>query len=232
MKGTLAAWLIFALSIPALAHAQSVEVNDSNEVPGQTQESPVTGKERANGYFKSRKNEAPRATAPTVGAPHVMSISMGGFFTGTHYKWGEGDSANNAGRFNFGVTYRIGEWVNSMDLSLRMEYTSYGFNVPQGADDRNSAAKLSIGPLLTFPDASSKFPLYFGAGIGAGLFIQQVHDKSPVALDWQVIAGVRFMDVFQNLGFMLETGLKNHVLLGTEGQFNGVFVNVGTIFDF
>ena len=86
--------------------------------------------------------------------------------------------------------------------------------------------------MLTFPDANSQFPLYFGLGVGPGFFIKQLESRSSLALDYQLIVGARFMNVFDQLGFMVESGLKNAALLGTPGQYNGVFVNVGTVFAF
>ena len=70
-----------------------------------------------------------------------MAIMLGGFFTSQSYKWGQADQKDPA-KFNAGVTYRMGEWVNSMDLSLRLEYTYYSFDDGKGGKD--TAGKLSI----------------------------------------------------------------------------------------
>jgi hypothetical protein len=211
--------------LSSAAFAQSVDVTDGDG-------SATTGKAKANQYFKSRKEErsAPAATESTGGAggatPHYLALEIGGFIQGQEYKWGEG-GGRNAGRFNGGVTYRMGEWVNSTDLGIRLEYSTFSLGDAEG-----DARALSFTPMLTFPDANSRFPLYFGGGVGLDMFIQQVHDRSSVALTWQVVAGARFMDVFPNIGFLVETGLKNHVLLLSEGQYNGVFLNGGVVFAF
>jgi hypothetical protein len=83
-----------------------------------------------------------------------------------------------------------------------------------------------------FPDASSKFPLYFGGGIGPGIFLNQIPDESSVSLDYQLFAGVRFFDVFRNTGFFVEAGLKDHFLLTSDGQFNGTYAALGLVFTF
>lgn len=225
-------FILWALALTlgaAPALAQMVEVDDSDQTPP-VREAPTggkaTGKEKAKEYFQQRKK--PAATthqAPPAGpTPRYLAVHMGTFFQGQSYRWGESDE-RGVGKFNGGVTYRLGEWVNAMDFSLRMEYTHYELN-------DGTAKKLSFGTLLSFPDSNSRFPLYFGGGAGAGLFIQQIRSKSPVALDWQLFAGVRFLDVFEKIGFMVEAGLKNHVFLLSDGQFNGVFINVGTVFAF
>lgn len=209
--------------ISQVAFAQAVEVNDDGS----------TGQEKASQYFRSRREAANDSTGEassggsSAGAtPHYLALHVGSFLQGQEYKWGEG-GGRNAGRFNGGVTYRLGEWVNSTDFSIRMEYSTFNLG-----DSEGDARALSFTPMLTFPDANSRFPLYFGGGVGADMFIQQVHDRSALGLTWQVVAGARFMDVFQNVGFLVETGIKNHVLVLSEGQYNGVFLNVGAVFAF
>jgi len=225
--------LLISLFLAAPAFAQMVEVKDNNE-------SQTSGREKAREYFKERQgsksDESPRRAAHEVGAtPRYLAIHMGTFFSSQAYKWGDGDG-DDAGRFNMGVTYRLGEWVNSMDLALRFDYTSYRLqeNIDTATNtmvDRD-ARKLSFGLILTFPDANSRFPLYFGGGLGAGIMMKQLDDESALMLDYSLLAGARFLDVFENVGFMIETGLKNHISLLSSGQFNGVFINVGTVFAF
>jgi hypothetical protein len=226
MKQFTALVLLF-LALPAFA--QQVEVNDSGDSNAPIQSSPSVGKGKATQYFQSRKNESSSAgSSSDAGAPpHILALHFGGFFQGQSYNWGDNEK-QGAGRFNGGVTYRVGEWVNSMDLSIRAEYTSYWFN-----DDKNQyARKLSFSPVITFPDANSRFPLYFGGGVGLGLFMHQLADESPVSFDWQAFGGVRFLNVFESVGFMVEAGIKNHILMFSDGQFNGVFINVGAVFAF
>jgi hypothetical protein len=219
----LTALLLLVLAVPAFA--QSVEVNDSGESNAPIQAAPGTGRQQATKYFQARKNEGAPGSVDTGATPHLLALHFGGFFQGQSYQWGDNEK-QGAGRFNGGVTYRVGEWVNSMDLSIRAEYTSYWFNEDQ------YARKISFSPIITFPDANSRFPLYFGAGTGLGLFMHQLKDESPVSFDWQVFGGVRFLNVFESVGFMVEAGLKNQILLFSDGQFNGVFVNVGSVFAF
>lgn len=221
------ALVFLILALPAFA--QQVEVNDSGDSNAPIQNSPGAGKDKAKQYFQSRKNESSSSgsSSDTGATPHLLALHFGGFFQGQSYNWGDNER-QGAGRFNGGVTYRVGEWINSMDLSIRAEYTSYWFN-----DDKNQyARKLSFSPVITFPDANSRFPLYFGGGVGLGLFMHQLADESPVSFDWQAFGGVRFLNVFQSVGFMVEAGIKNHILMFSDGQFNGVFINVGSVFAF
>jgi hypothetical protein len=223
------AWLVTLLMLSTPAFAQMVEVKDEPASQPATSQ-PATGKEAAGEYFKARKADpSARRVANDGGAtPRYLAIHVGSFFTSQAYKWGRGDQ-DDPGKLNAGVTYRMGEWVNSMDLAFRFDYTNYEFDNCTG---ECRARKLSFSGILTFPDSNSRFPLYFGGGLGAGFFIKNLNKESALALDYQLIAGARFLDVFENVGFMVETGLKNHLLLLSDGQFNGVYLNVGTVFAF
>lgn len=213
--------LLLGFLFPAMA--QQVEIKDEAEPAVKS------GQEKAKEYFGERKRSDARfrtgADAPTVeGTPRYMAIHVGTFFADQAYKWGKGDM-DSIGKLNAGVDYRIGEWVNSMDLGFRLDFTSYGL-------DEGNARKLSTGLILTFPDANSRFPLYFGGGLGAGFFIKQINNESALALDYSVFGGVRFLDVIERLGFMVEAGLKNHFHILSDGQFNGAYINVGSVFAF
>ncbi len=203
--------------------AQIVEVPEERV---EAEKTPATGKERATEYFQSRKAPAAKKSTNPDATPRFLMVHVGTFLSDQSFKWGDVDE-RNVGRFNAGVTYRMGEWVNSMDWALRMEYTTY--KVPDGGGEED-AGKISFSGIITFPDANSRFPLYFGGGLGAGFFVQQLDNKSPISLDYSLLLGARFYDVFENTGLMAETGLKNHLMF--DGQFNGVFLNVGCVFAF
>jgi hypothetical protein len=195
---------------------------------------PKVGRSAAGKYMGVRGNPpAAEASAPTSGysefSPggkdgHYLAVHFGTYISDNAYKWGN-NRTDKSGNYNIGVTYRLGEWTNSMDLALRVDFSEYSLV-------GGTASKLSFLPVITFPDASSHFPLYFGVGAGLGVFLHQLHDKSALGLDYQVLAGVRFFNVIETTGFFLEAGLKNHVLLLSEGQFNGPFVAAGAVFTF
>ncbi|MEZ4871569.1 MAG: hypothetical protein R2827_04835 [Bdellovibrionales bacterium] len=185
------------------------------------------GKKAADRYFIER-NSSPQVRARKQRArlqnAHYLSLHLGGFIEDDAYVWGKGDEVN-VGEMNFGISYQFGEWVNSTDLLMRIDFTS--FSLSEG-----ESTKMSIMPIVTFPDAKSGFPLYFGAGIGAGVFFKQIRGESSLSIDYQMLAGARFFDVFDNVGITIETGLKNHVHIFSDGQFNSSFVQAGTVFVF
>lgn len=203
---------------------QQVEEDDSDD-------SERVGSKAASKYFeRSEKSEKKRSTASGP-ADHYLAIHLGFFLDSDAYNWGVDNNGNNythaddPGKMNIGVTYRMGEWTSSMDLNLRADFQTYELG-------KDKPFKLSIMPLITFPDSNSQFPLYFGAGIGPGIFFKQVSQESAISIDYTLLAGARMFDVIENTGFFLEFGLKNHLLLLSDGQFNGVFIATGALFTF
>lgn len=192
----------------------------------QVHAAPVVGNKAAEGYFKKRKSSSSvqaRKRRRPVG-DHLLMFHLGGFLKDDSYAWG-GKGNENIGDMSMGLTYQMGEWVNSTDFMLRIDFS--GFELPEG-----KASKMTIMPMITFPDAKSNFPLYFGGGVGVGIFYKQVGGESNLSLDYSLLAGLKFNNVFENMGVFVESGVKNHVLLLSTGQFNSVFLNAGTIFSF
>lgn len=202
------------------------------EDPTQSQTyTPQTGKSAASEYFKRRKTVASTEVEPTRqltqvgGSDRVMSVMVGSFINDKAYRWGRKDRDKDAGEMMFGVTYRVGEWTASMDLNFRAELMTYSV-------DGETPLKLSVMPVITFPDARSDFPLYFGAGAGVGIFFDQVADESDLSLDYAIVIGGRFMELWDGGGLCVETGVKGHIHLLSSGQQDGVFLSVGGIFTF
>ncbi len=229
------AFLQFQLSLPR-AHAQRVEIQDNPETivvqpenrseneRGLRQRPPQTGKKAAQEYFIKEKSVQSGHTSMNSD-DHYLMIGVGAFFKSENYNWGNPD-ASNPGRLNLDVTYRFGEWVNSMDFLIRLDYAIFDL------DAEKKPKKLSFLPMITFPDAGSKFPLYFGVGAGLGVFFSQLRDESAISFDYQLILGVRFFNVVNSMGLYAETGMKNHILLLSGGQFNGFYANIGTVHTF
>ncbi|MCB0391674.1 MAG: hypothetical protein KDD58_10290 [Bdellovibrionales bacterium] len=197
-----------------------------------------TGKKAADKYFLKRKRRPsnqessppPVRKGPTsssknfAGAPRYLALQFGLFTEEETYKWGKSNK-NDVSEYMIGITYRIGEWTNSMDLAIRADLVSFE------VDDK-SPTKLSLLPIVTFPDAKSGFPLYFGAGIGAGIFFKQAKEESHLSLDYQILAGARFFNLVSSMGLIFEAGLKNQLFLLSDGQHNGVYGSIGGVFTF
>lgn len=212
----LTAIVFIAIFYCANSLGQAVEVGESGETS------------KAADYFKGqKKREAKSKRAPTSAssnAPHVLMVHLGTFLDDQAYKWGTYDQ-KNVGQYDIGVTYRLGEWVNAADFMIRTEFLSYSL-------DEGSANKLSFLGMIMFPDSSSHFPLYLGLGLGPGFYLKQLRKQSVMSIDYQAVVGLRYLNAIDNLGFFVEFGLKNHLHVFSEGQFNGLFLGVGTVWTF
>ena len=217
----------------------AVEITDSpaRVAPVKRSGAPRVGRQAAAKYM-APKNPSPDAEPTEKNESHVrergysagssdhyLAVHVGWFANDNAYKWGAADNQQNVGRYNFGITYRMGEWVNSMDLLFRFDVSRY--DLAEGG-----VMKFSVLPIVTFPDASSRFPLYFGAGIGLGAFGSQIAGESALSLDYQLLAGARFFNLWGQTGIFIEGGIKNHILLLSDGQFNGTFIATGLVFTF
>lgn len=204
------------LSLPAFS--QRVELNDETETSSWRKRAKKipSGRQAASKYMNRKVASS---------ADRYLAIHVGGFANSEAYRWGEADSWNDKAKTNLGVSYRVGEWTSSMDLLFRAEMLTYSF-------DNEKPVKLSFMPVVTFPDSRSEFPLYFGAGIGGGVFLKQVSGGSSLSLDYNLIIGSRFFNVIESTGLLFETGLKGHVHLLSSGQFNSTYISAGAVFAF
>ncbi|WP_413575346.1 hypothetical protein ACLVWU_13595 [Bdellovibrio sp. HCB290] len=191
---------------------------------------PVVGRDAAAKYFQKDTQDDTtyvEGGGSTNNGPsdHYLALHYGRYMASQSYDWGKNGQEDDVGKNSFGVTYRVGEWYNSMDLALRMEYNDYEVG-------GENPSKISFLPVIMFPDASSRFPLYFGAGAGLGIFMKQTNSKSMLTLDYQLLAGARFFNVFESTGFFIEAGLRNSLFLLSSGQLNGTFLAAGLVFTF
>jgi len=173
-------------------------------------------------YFAREAQESPSTVS---NEDHYLAIHLGGFISGDSYQWGDHPHVENPGKLIAGLAYRLDTWGGLADWLLKADVNSY--ELPEGRP-----VQLVLTGALAFPDASSKFPLYFGAGAGPGFFFKQVTTESFLALNYTLFGGARFFNVVGNTGFFVEGGLKNLFLLLSDGQFNGYYMTVGTLFVF
>ncbi len=184
---------------------------------------PVVGRDAAAGYMGKSSDE--EVTSSRNRQDHYMALHIGKLVNADSWKWGDETKNRNVGSATVGVTYRVKEWMDTTDFLIRIDMNEYDV-------DGKKPQKLSFIPMILFPEAASEFPLYFGAGMGLGVFFKQLDGESSLALDYQMVVGIRFFDVFENVGFFLESGLKNHIQLTDDGQVNASYVATGALFSF
>lgn len=188
-------------------------------------EQPVVGRKAAAKYFNSdAQTVRSPAQESSSNGEQLLMIGIGSYIGSKSYDWKGSGTEDNVGRASYGVTYLAQEW-NGLDLNFRADFNEYKVL-------GDFAKKLSLMPLITLPRADAHFPLYFGLGVGLGIFFQQVSEESTLSLDYQLVAGARFTDLVENFGFFVEFAMKNHLHLLSSGQLNGNTLTAGAVFSF
>lgn len=193
---------------------------------------PKVGRSAAAKYFQNNPEigtryptSEPSGGGGGIGGDHYMNFGISTFTKSDAFSWGGSSKETEVGKWGLDMNYRLSQYNNLLDYSLRVSYQEY-----EPANQK--ASKLIFMYAATLPDAESRFPLYFGAAVGAGIFLTQLSDESPVSLDYSLYLGMRLFNVFESTGFYLEGGLKNHLQLTSSGQLNGTYVGAGAVFTF
>ena len=154
----------------------------------------------------------------------MLQLHWGQYVSSEAYSWGDQSPVDQAGAATYGITYLLNEW-HGLDFNVRADFSEY-------AVQSSRAQKLSLLPLLTFPRVETRFPLYFGAGLGGGVFLSQLTNKSVLALDYQLVLGARFLELYGSLGTFVEVAMKNSFFVLSTGQFIGSSLATGLMFNF
>jgi hypothetical protein len=212
---------LLTISLMTLEPLEAKILVEENVVP--VPSSQAIEKGTSVGRAAAQKYFVKDAQASSVVNTRLLSLHVGGYLRSKAYQWGGNASAERAGMQTTGVTYKIGEWTQTMDLNLRVDYLQYEI-------ENQKPIKISFLPLLTFPDAATNFPIYFGLGAGPGIFLSQMAKESNLSLDYQLIFGVRWNDIWKSSGFFIESGIKDHIHVLSDGQFTSQFLTAGAVF--
>lgn len=190
---------------------------------------PKVGRAAAAKYFQANPDaqKASRYVASESGSSGDRYLAFGAstFTKSESFSWGKTNKEEDVGKWGVDLNYRISEYNSLLDYSLRVNYNEYE---PNG----QRVNKMAFLMAASFPDATSRFPLYFGAAAGPGVFFNQIADESRVTLDYQLFMGLRLFEIFEKTGFYIEGGLRNHLQLTSDGQLNGTYISAGAVFTF
>ncbi len=195
---------------------------------------PKVGKRAAARYFQSESpgnqpevanQRVASAVEPMSSEDHFLAFGFSSYVSSDAYKWGQSGKEEKVGKWGIDMAYRIGQYSNVIDHGIRVSYNEFEASMKR-------ASKLSLMYGLTLPDATSQFPLYFGAAFGPGIFMTQLENESSLTLDYQLFLGLRLFNIFENTGFYVEGGMKNHLQLTSDGQLNGTYISAGGVFTF
>lgn len=199
-------------------------------------EQPKVGRKAAAKYFQangksgatddpSYASRNPASIETLDSSDHYLTVSLGKMTQSDAYNWGINTKESDVGGMVFDLTYRLTMDSSLYDQGIRVSYADY---TPAG----QRAQKLSFMYAMLLPDAGSQFPLYFGLAAGPGIFMKQITNESAITLDYQLLLGLRLFNVFEKSGFSIEGGLRNHLQLTSDGQFNSVYATAGAVFTF
>lgn len=180
-----------------------------------------TGRSAALKYFGQGSKSNVRAPQSIDSVDHsrsgLLSFSVGTLVSSKSYQW-IGDDLSG---WNAEVGYRSsgGEYFAN----------SYHLELQKFTDETRELAKVSFLFSLSFPRRLS-FPVYIGIAAGPGYFFAQRQGESAFSLDYKGYLGFRLN---QNQGqYFIQTGVKNHVHMLSDGQFIGWFVSSGVAYKF
>lgn len=180
-----------------------------------------TGKSAAMKYFtpKAKKQQTTRgpAAAHASGGSRLLSISMGSLISSKSYQW-EGDDFLG---WNIEAAYLSeGDGWFGQGIQLEMQKFAVG---------EQELAKVALLFSLTFPRRLS-FPVYLGVAAGPGFFLKQTEDESDLTFDYKAYVGLRLNQ--PRAQYFLQSGVKNHLHVLSDGQFIGWFVSSGVAYKF
>lgn len=196
---------------------------------------PKVGRTAAAKYFQAKNKtqdypvedqlREPSSVEALSDQEHFLAVGIGTFTQSDSYNWGVSGKEEEVGKYGVDMMYRLQQEGYLFDQALRISYNEYK---PVG--ERTS--KLSFMYAITLPDAGSKFPLYFGLAAGPGIFLKQLSGESSLSIDYQLFLGLRLFNLFEKTGFYIEGGMRNHLLVTSDGQLNGTFISAGAVFTF
>ncbi|MCB0379169.1 MAG: hypothetical protein KDD33_11820 [Bdellovibrionales bacterium] len=182
-----------------------------------------TGKKAAQKYFV-KKGEEGRSTASTSitsagNYKGLFTLSAGTLFASKSYNWAEQQSPTG--------------WSLQLDYHRRLKSsffaTVYQLEMQKFQTSPREASKLSFLFGVTVPK-NLEFPVYIGVAAGPGIFLKQLAGESLLTLDYKGFVGLRYNQ--DHSQFFLESGVKNHVNVLSDGQLSSWFLASGVAYKF
>lgn len=181
-----------------------------------------TGKRAAMKYFtggakKQIKTRQTASISPTQPGHRILALAVGSLVNSRNYNEGQGQY--------------MGWNAEAFYLKADQGYFAKGYHLEMQkfSTHLRELTKLSFLLSFSFPRRLS-FPVYLGVAAGPGFFLKQNKGKSQFSFDYKAYLGLRLNQ--ENSQYFLQTGVKNHVLVLSDGQFVGWFVSSGVAYTF
>jgi len=178
-----------------------------------------TGKSAAMKYFTKNSKRQSATQAPSVpsGSGNLLGVAVGSLVSSKSYQW-MGDDFTG---WNIEAFYQ----------RATSGYFGQGFHLEfqKFTSEEQDLSKISFLFSFTFPRRIS-FPVYLGVAGGPGFFLKQQEGESDFSFDYKAYLGLRLTE--KNSQYFLQSGVKNHVSVLSDGQFVGWFVSSGVAYKF
>lgn len=205
-----------------LVYSAALYAKDSLQVGRKAATKYFTKDERSISSESESESRPPRKTS---NVNYLFNLHFASYLKSDAYRWGPNNTESSIAKMNYGITYLFTDFMDAADAGLRLDFTEYRVN-------EMFTKKLSIMPVYMFPKHEHLFPFYFGFAVGPGIFFNQIENESNISADYQLFAGLQFLEIYGTAGISLELGLKNHLQLTSDGQVNGSYVALGAAFTF
>ena len=180
-----------------------------------------TGRDAAMKYFRGKKSSRSRTRGPQsaeVPGRQLLGVAVGNLLSSKNYHWMEND---DVGGWNLELAYTRSDqgWFARR----------YSLELQQFSANEARLSKLSFLFTFLFP-RRLEFPVYIGFAAGPGYFIKQRRNESEFSIDYKAFLGLRLND--PNSQYFLQSGVKNHVHVLSDGQFIGWYISSGVAYKF
>ena len=170
-------------------------------------------------YFFGRKKE------PISVSSHRNMVLYGGssFYSDSTAKDFKGKPFSS---LIVGFRQPLWEVLQMGDFSLKTEIQNFRLKTGR-------VTQINITPLFSMPEARSKFPVYVGLGLGFGFYPHFILTGKPaLSLNGQLFAGLRLLNLYENLGLNGEAALHMHVPLKEKELYMETIGSLGLLFSF
>lgn len=176
------------------------------------------GKEAAMKYFtKSSKRQLASRSVVDPGNSNLLAMAVGSLVDSKSYQWTD----NQLSGWNAEIFYH--------NASEGYFGKGYHLELQKFASEDEEFSKVSFLLSFTFPRRLS-FPVYLGVAGGPGYFTKQLRGESAFSFDYKAYLGFRLNEIHSQ--YFVQAGIKNHVHVLSDGQFNGWFVSSGVAYRF
>lgn len=169
------------------------------------EESSSSKEEKKSGYRYLIKNYFSKDRVNERGWKKSRNFVLFGGLSFYREKEGDEKALSSFSSFSFGFNQQIKELSHFGDIGLQAEV----FFSREGKGKQDVI--LEFTPRISIPEVQTAFPVYIGVGWGLGFYPFYILKKKPFfSMSWQFFSGLRFLEIYHNIGLTAELNLRLH----------------------